>query len=518
MNASLGMSQIRNLPLSMVLVLGGAIAAPAQPSTQPSTQPIAQGIDTLAPAPQSQVLPPAAADLKPFNPDLQILDVPTRPEAVTIDAQLNQAITLEQALDLARRNNRDLQVAELELRQQQAALTEAKAALLPTVNSQASLSRSDSATANIGLQGNPNASSISNSFNTSVQLDYDVFTSGQRPASIRAAESAIKASEKALEAELQQLRQDVANDYYDMQQAGALVGIAQAAVENARLTLNNAQALEEAGLGTRFDVLNAEVQLANQQQQLSQVQGQNQTTQRQLAQRLSLPPTANLSAADPVKIVGWWPLSLPESIVLAQQNRSELGELLDQRQIAQQNQRLILGSFGPQFSVSASGTFAADISQPDAAFGYSLGGQVSKTLFDGGATRANADQQVLNVKIAETQFANTRNLVRFQIEQNYFTLQTSFKNIDTNECAVLQANRSLGLARLRQQAGIGTQLEISNAQTDLTRAQSNRLQAIIDYNRSLTALERFVGHRFQQVKTGEIENRDIQELCPTAQS
>ncbi|NJK41803.1 MAG: TolC family protein, partial [Acaryochloridaceae cyanobacterium SU_2_1] len=134
----------------------------------------------------------------------------------------------------------------------------------------------------------------------------------------------------------------------------------------------------------------------------------------------------------------------------------------------------------------------------------------------GGAAQASAEQQSLNAKIAETQFANVRNLVRFQIEQNYFTMQSSFKNIDTNECAVLQANQSLSLARLRSQAGIGTQLEISNAQTDLTRAQSNRLQAIIDYNRSLTALERFVGSRFQQVKPGRIENRDIQNLCPTA--
>ncbi|NJK41018.1 MAG: TolC family protein, partial [Acaryochloridaceae cyanobacterium SU_2_1] len=368
----------------MIWVLSGAIATLAQPQT-PNINPLESPLES----PRAQPLRSPASDLKPFNPDPKLLEVPTRPAEVTLDAQLNQAITLEQAQELARRNNRDLQVAEIQLRQEQAALIEAKAALLPRVNSQASLSRTDSAASNIALNRSQNqipglqnqGSSISNSLNTSVQLDYDVFTSGQRTASIRAAESALKATEKALETQLQQLRQEVANDYYDMQQAGELVGIAQAAVENARLTLKDAKVLEEAGLGTRFDVLRAEVQLANQAQQLSQAQGQNQTAQRQLAERLSLPPTANLSAADPVEVMGWWPLSLPESIVLAQQNRSELGELLDQRQIAQQNQRLILGSLGPQFSVSASGTFAADLGQPDAAFGYSLGGQVRKTLF-----------------------------------------------------------------------------------------------------------------------------------------
>jgi OMF family outer membrane factor len=189
-----------------------------------------------------------------------------------------------------------------------------------------------------------------------------------------------------------------------------------------------------------------------------------------------------------------------------------LAELLDQRQIAQQNERLVKGSFGPQVSVSASGTFAFDLGDPTTAFGYSLGGQVTKTLFDGGATRANAQQQALGAKIAETQFANFKNLIRFQIEQNFFTLQSSFKNIATNECAVTQAEQSLELARLRSRAGVGTQLEISNAETELTRARSNRLQAIIDYNRALVALERFVGHRLQQTKAGEVPAPD-QQAC-----
>lgn len=537
--------------LSLALVLSSSVVlAQSQEETQ---SPTAVPLESNE---QPTRLP--VTDLKPLNPDPKLLDVPTAKEDVTIDPDLDQAITLQQALELAKRNNRDLQVAELQVRQNRAALAEAKAAELPTVSAQASVARTDSAAARIAIKqqqeaqtsvledqirqlqallpgANPvqaaivnqaiqglqnelqlveeqSPSSASNVFNTSVQLDYDVFTSGQRPASIRAAQSALQAAEKSLETQLQQLRLDVTNDYYDMQQADELVQISLAAVDNASLTLKNTQAFEQAGLGTRFDVLRAEVQLANQKQQLSQAESQQQTARRQLAQRLSLNPTAALTAADPVKIAGLWPLGLPETIILAQQNRSELAELLDQRQIAQQNERLVKGSFGPQVSVSASGTFAFDLGDPTTAFGYSLGGQVTKTLFDGGATRANAQQQALGAKIAETQFANFKNLIRFQIEQNFFTLQSSFKNIATNECAVTQAEQSLELARLRSRAGVGTQLEISNAETELTRARSNRLQAIIDYNRALVALERFVGHRLQQTKAGEVPAPD-QQAC-----
>lgn len=545
--------------LSAALVIGSSLVVLAQEDPL-STQdiPAESSFETNE---QPERLP--STDLKRLNPDPKVLDVPITPKDVRIDSNLEQAITLQQALELAKRNNRNLQVVELQLRQSQAALAEAEAAKLPTATAQASLNQSDTALARInaeqqaeqastnlqqdiadaedqieqlqaqlpGATGNGAAiinqtiqglqnliqanqtqidtirdlfSSSSTIFNTSVQLNYDVFTSGQRPASIRAAKSALKAAEKSLETELQQLRLDVSNDYYDMQQADELVQIAKAAVKNAEETLDNTRALEQAGLGTRFDVLRSEVQLANQQQQLSQAQSQQRISRRQLAQRLSLNPSATLSAADPVKVAGLWPLSITDTIVKAQQNRSELGELLDQRQIAQQNERLIKGSFGPQVSVAASGDFAYDIGDSREAFGYSLGGQVTKQLFDGGATRANAKQQALGAKIAETQFANFKNLIRFQVEQNYFTLQSSLKNIATNECAVTQAEQSLELARLRSRAGIGTQLEVSNAETELTRTRSNRLQAIIDYNRALVALERFVGHRQQQTNVDEV--------------
>ncbi len=448
----------------------------------------------------------SAIDLVPLNPDPKQLDVPQTEEQVTID--LDQPITLKQALELAQRNNRDIQVAELQLQQSQANLQETEAALLPTVSAQATLNRADSAAARIGILQQEetlgfdiDASSISNIFNTSIQLTYDVLTSGQRAASIRAAKFAVRAAEDALETELRDLRLTVSNDYYDMQQADELVRIAEASVQNAEESLRDTEALERAGLGTKFDVLRAQVQLSDRQQQLTEAKSQQEISRRQLSETLSLKATATLSAADPVEIAGTWPLSLEKSVTLALQNRSELAEILEQRRIAQQNQRLVKGSFGPQVNVSASTSFAEDLGDDvSGQFGYALGGQVTKLVFDGGATKASAKQQALNIAIAETQFANFKNLVRFQVEQNYFTLTSSFDNIQTNERAVEQATESLRLARLRFQAGIGTQLEVSNSETDLTRAKSNLLSAKIDYNRALVALQRFAGNRLNEIQ------------------
>ena len=75
-----------------------------------------------------------------LNPNPNPLQFPTKPEEVTL--QGNQPITLAQALELARRNNRDLQVSLLELERAQAALREAQAALFPTVDVSTDITRS----------------------------------------------------------------------------------------------------------------------------------------------------------------------------------------------------------------------------------------------------------------------------------------------------------------------------------------------------------------------------------------
>ncbi|HEY9835635.1 MAG TPA: TolC family protein, partial [Vampirovibrionales bacterium] len=94
----------------------------------------------------------------------------------------------------------------------------------------------------------------------------------------------------------------------------------------------------------------------------------------------------------------------------------------------------------------------------------------------------------------ETRFGQFRNQVRLQVEQAYFNLRSNFENIQTSNIAVDQARESLRLARLRFQAGVGTQTDVLTAETELTRAQNNRLRAIVTYNRALASMERAIGN------------------------
>ncbi|MDF5707360.1 MAG: TolC family protein [Nostoc sp. S4] len=447
---------------------------------------------TITPVPSGAVQIPEKLIQNP-NP----LQFPTKPEEVRL--QENQPITLAQALELARRNNRDLQVALLELERSRFALKEAEASLLPSLGISADITRSQSASSQLqdklsARNGFPSDTDQANTnFSGQAQLSYDVYTSGLNKARREAAREQLRFNELAVETQSEEIRLNVTTDYYNLQQTDEQVRIAQSAVQNSEASLRDAEALERAGVGTRFDVLRSQVNLANAQQDLTNARSQQAIARRQLATRISLPQGINISAADPVQLAGLWDLTLEDSIVRAYQNRPELQQQLAQRNINEQQRRQALAELGPQVSLVATydllDQFDDSVSVTD---GYSFGVRATLNLFDGGAARARASQQRANIAIAETQFAEQRNQIRFQVEQAFSTQQSNLENVQTSNTALEQAREALRLARLRFQAGVGTQTDVINSENDLTRAEGNRVTAILDYNRALAQLQRSV--------------------------
>src|SRR5919202_138528 len=435
---------------------------------------------------------PAPESLNP-SPDPLLFRTPSE----EVQIRNTQAITLQQALELARRNNRTLEAAQQTLERNQAAVQEALAAEFPTVGVTTTFSRDESVSQrlrNDTLANNPLLSTtnvINSTFNGAVQANYDLFTAGRRPAQIRQAEQQARFQQLEVERISEQLRLDVTNAYYAVQEADAQVDIFQAAVVAASQSLRDALLLEQAGLGTRFDVLQAEVDLASSQQDLTRAQSQQRVSRREIARLLSVPQTADLAAADPIAVAGQWPLSLEQSIILAYKNRAELEQQLVQRDIGEQERRIALASVRPQAGLSASYNVLGVLNDGQGpAGGLSLGATLRWNFFDGGAARSRAEQARKSIAIAETRFADQRGQVRFEVEQAFFNLNANARNIDTATIALQRAEESLRLARLRFQEGVGTQTDVLNQQTALTRARFNQLSAVLEYNRALAALQR----------------------------
>ncbi|MFM7428087.1 MAG: TolC family protein [Elainella sp.] len=460
-----------------------------------------------------------------LDPDPNPLSFPTEPDEVEIVG--TQPITLRQAIQLALRNNPDLRQAQFELERSQADLRRSEASNLPTLDALGGFTQSgtetgstvpDSFTSSVTGEEQPNVvtdpdnptQTIPNprigdvvrtyqdrtTLSVGIELNYSIFTSGQRPALIRAAERQVRLQQLEVERQTEQLILDTVGDYYNLQQAGAQVNIFRANLDQAEQSLRDAQALERAGVGTRFDVLQAEVDVANARQRLTQQLSDLEVSQRQISQRLNISQSLDISAGDPIEVAGVWDLSLEESIVEAFKNRAELEQQLVQREIAEQNRRAALADLGPQVGFQGAFNVSSEDFELNGGpnYNYSLALNARMRLFDGGEARSRANAQESNISIAEAAFEVAQDQIRFDIERGYSQLNASFTNIQTTALAVEQATEALRLARLRFQAGVGTQTDVLRQQAVLAEAQVNNLTAILDYNRALAVLQRGVSN------------------------
>lgn len=480
----LSFSKVLNFGVVGLLLYTGSLLAQEVPEAIPGS-------------PEIELNPTEIPIPEGIEPSPNPLIYPTEVGEVNVDEVI--PITLEQALEIGLRNNQELQVARLELEQAQSQLREATAALYPVLDFNTELEYAQSPSIKISNERFP-LSTPREPENTSVtgilELSYDIYSGGERGATIRRERENLRFNRLNVETTYEDIRFNITRDYYNLQDADAQVAIAQAAVEDATQSLRDAQLREQAGLGTRFDVLQAEVDLANASQALTTAVSQQRIARRTLAETLNLSQDTELSAADEIEEAGEWGLDLDKSILLAYQNRAELEQLLLQRQIGIENRKIALAAVRPNLSVFANYNFLDDQLDDEITVkdGYAVGGRIVWRLYDGGAARARAEQANRDVEIAETRFSQQRNQIRLEVETAYFDLISNQENISTAQTAVVTATERLRLARLRFQAGVGTQTEVIDAQRDLTEARGNFLQAVIGYNQSLNSLIRAVSN------------------------
>lgn len=261
------------LPDSVPALAGGNKPIAISESSDFAQSSVPSSTPSASPKPLNSADIPSRRTSTPnnLNPNPNPLQFPTKPEEVRLEAA--ESISLEQALELARRNNRQLQVALLTLERSRASVREAQAEEYPTLSVQGGLNSRGSNVFSSNLNnsaGNGNnqlnqllnqgsSRGSSTALNGTVELSYNVYTAGARTARIRSAEEQLRFDQLDVERITQQLRLDVSNDYYDLQQADEQVRINRGAVTNAEASLRDAQAREQAGVGTRFDVLQSQV-------------------------------------------------------------------------------------------------------------------------------------------------------------------------------------------------------------------------------------------------------------------
>ena len=124
---------------------------------------------------------------------------------------------------------------------------------------------------------------------------------------------------------------------------------------------------------------------------------------------------------------------------------------------------------------------------------WAVGVTASMNIFDSGVTwsKIHAAQENL-AKAKETQ-RQVKDAVELEVRTDYLGMREAEKRISTTQVAVAQAEEDYHIAVVRYQAGVGTNIDVMDAQVALTEAKTNYVKALYDYNTSKAALNTSMG-------------------------
>jgi OMF family outer membrane factor len=478
----------------------------------PEQVPLAPQVKGPRPRSSPSLLPPAATTLQQGLTDLAAppsLALPVKPRQVRI--QELRPVGLKEALNLAEVNNPNLKAIASQVEQAQSNLRSQIALWYPNINLNATSLPSFTGGqqfSNAGFGGANSQLSLGNTATSIWRMVAILETSWglinpTRTPRIAAARDEFEKAKNQYLIGLRDLRLQAAQTYFDLQQTDDGVRIGQESVRASLVSLRDAKARYQAGVDTKLAVLQAETQLARDQQVLSDFLAAQDVARRALAALLGFPQTVTPTAKDPSGVAGTWQASLQDSIVAAYAFREELDQALLDISIANSNANTQLGAVQPFLNIVnnlAAGRSSGETGVQSFTPGtYSwntdntLGLNLTWNLFDGGAARARYRQSKQRAEENTFRFADRRDRIRQQVETSFYELEKNNRNITTTAREVISARESLRLARLRFQAGVTTQREVVDTQRDLTQAEVRHSNAISDYNKRLVELQRRTG-------------------------
>jgi OMF family outer membrane factor len=489
---------------------GAAPAAAAAPQdVAPQVLPLAPAIKGNRPRSNSTVLPPAATELPP---ELQRLATPASLALPDRTSQVRirelRPLSLNDVETLAEVNNPNLKALASQVSQAASALRAEISLWYPQLtlrgNSFPTFTGGQQFSNGLTGTGQQQGLTLTNIWRMSAALEasWSLINPSRTPRIAAARDNYEKAKNQYLIG-LRKLRLDAATLYFNLQEQDEQVRIGQESVRSSQVSLRDARARYQAGVATKLEVLQAETQLARDQQLLTNSLARQSISRRALAANLSLPQDVTPTAKDPSRVVGVWLPSLQESIVAAYTFREELDQALLDISAANSSANAELAQVQPFLNIV--NTFAAGRS-----YGYefvrtpipneegwnvdnSVGLNFSWNVFDGGRARARYRQEKERAQQNRFVFATTRDQIRQEVEESFYRLEQNNRDISTTSREVISARESLRLARLRFQAGVTTQREVVDTQRDLTQAEVRYSSAIADYNRNLADLRRRTG-------------------------
>lgn len=388
-------------------------------------------------------------------------------------------LSLQDSVRLALQNNPAIKVAVADQEKSEWAINEAQGGKLPTLSLGSSYNLKQSGSVGSG-----------NDLNNSLRLGWQVYSGGRVEGQIDQAKKNAGIAALGIEKAKEQVKLDTVTSYFTVLQTGNLVDVNRQTVTNLTEHLNSVQAKYDAGVVAKSDVLRAEVELANARQNLIKAENNYDLAKNSLMSNMMVDAGTDLTLTESLQYAPY-EKTLDDCLVLAEKNRPDIAQADAAVAMAATGIDLAKSGRLPSVSLSASNGWSDGVLP--ASDNWSVGVSASWNLFDAGVTGAKVKQADASLTKAQEQAKQTKTGGLLEVRQNYLSMTEAQKRLDTNAVAESKAEEDLYIAKEKYNAGVGTNLDVIDAQLALTQAKTNRIQSLYDYNVSVAKLNKAIG-------------------------
>jgi outer membrane protein len=395
-------------------------------------------------------------------------------------------LTLAQAEQLAVQNNPALSAAKF---------TAAAAAQVPTQYHAAYAPSFSGSITGVGADngsrlaaGGLNNPVVYNRLGTGLTVSQMVTDFGRTGNLVEMAKLHAQAQNEAANITRAQILLDTGRAYFAVLRAHALLQVAEQTVKARQLVVDQVSALAESKMKSTLDVSFANVNLSDARLMESQAQNDLKAAEAQLATAMGLPNEAGFDLSEESR-----PPQLPDRIDdllrTAIANRPELRDLRLEESAAERFVMAEHALFYPSVGVVGSAGFAPAAFETVPGRYGAIGVNLNIPIFNGGLFKARQSEAELKAKATGQRITDVENQVARDVRVAYLNLNTAYDRMGLTKQLLDNAQQALDLAQTRYDAGLGSIVELSQAQLNLTTAQISNTSATYDYQAQRVILD-----------------------------
>jgi outer membrane protein TolC len=392
--------------------------------------------------------------------------------------------SVEEAVAMAQLQNPELEIARRKVDAARGGLIEARSGYLPSVVSQGLVRQREHQT---------DSRLRDDDYNASLRVFQSIYTGGAVRSQVTIAQLNIEKQDYELQALSNRVSMDVRIAFNELLLNRAKIRVREQSVGVLQEELKTQEERLGAGIVGSLNVRRAEVALANEEPELIDANTQLKNSYLRLGELLGTDlQFATVDATGELQYRPRHP-DLNECLARADVTRPEIKAREKDVEIEDRQETLDRSTLRPQIEVF-SGYEIYNERDPEVGrelnHGYVVGLNARWHIFDGlatkgrlQATRARRDAAVKTLEATRRSVASEVRSAFLDMQQADHVLESETKNVQT-------ADESLEIAKGNLGAGLGTQLDVLQAATDVTRTKTTRLSAIYLHNVALARLAR----------------------------